>query len=117
MLPYYDDHCLVSNVYHPVSPSFPDPTLTFTNVTRVLESMKDVDSLVDVLNVPDSVEYKISQDYATPEQQRNAIVRYWLQSMPNASWSGLAGGLYIMEEMTTLEAVKQYFHNPTGMLS
>ena len=116
MLSYYDDHCLVSTVHHPVPPPSPDPTLTFTNVTRVLESVRDLDRLGDVLNVPYSVRGKINRDYATTEQQRNDTVSYWLQSMPNSSWNVLLSRLYSWEEMTALEAEKQYIQNPTGML-
>ena len=116
MLSYYDDHCIVSTIHHPVSPPSPDPTLTFTNVTRVLESVRGVVRLGIVLNVPGSVEDKIGRDYASPEQQRNAMVNYWLQSVPNSSWNVLSGWLYRLEETTALEAMKQYIQNPTGML-
>ena len=113
---YYNDHCLVSTVHLPVPPPSPDPTLTFTNVTRVLESVRDVDRLSGVLNVPLSVRDKIRRDYATSEQQRKAMVRYGLQSTPSFSWNMLSGWLYYWEETTALEAAKQYIQNPTGML-
>ena len=114
VVPYYGDHTLVSTVHHPVS--FPDPTLTFTNVTKALESVRNVGVLGMVLNVPPSVRDKISRDYATPEQQWNATVSHWLQSTPNASWSVLGGRLYLGEETAALKAVKQYIQSPTGML-
>ena len=116
MLPYYDEHCLVSNVHHPVALPSPDPTLTFTNVTRVLESVRSVDRPGGVLELPGRVQDKIRQDYATSEQRWNVMVRYWLQSMPNASWNVLAGRLHRWEDATALEAMKQYIQIPTGLL-
>ena len=113
MSPYYDDHCLISS---PVPLPSPDSTLILTNVTRVLESVWDMENLGAVLNVPLRVQGKIGRDYATPEQRKNAMVEYWLQSVPNASWSVLAGRFYLLEKTAALEAVKQYIQSPTGML-
>ena len=116
MLSYYDDHCLASTVHHLAPLPSPDSTLTITNVTRVLEREKSVGGPGDVLDVPLTVLDIIRGDYATPEQQKNAMVSYWLQSMPNASWNVLGGRLHLYKEMTALEPVKQYIQNPAGML-
>jgi len=54
------------------------------------------------------------------KQQKEVIIEYCCNYLPNFSWSMLAGQLYYMGESTALEAVKQYVkeleENSTGIL-
>ena len=43
------------------------------------------------------------------------MLRYFITTMPNASWQTLAGGLYYAQEQAALERVTKYFQQQSGM--
>ena len=75
---------------------------------------------LDVLNgslgVPDSVYYQIKDNpsYPIEEERREAMIAYFLNNVPLASWAALAGGLYGKVQSVSLEAVRKYLHRTTG---
>ena len=103
--------CLV----HQFLPSLfsPDPSLTAENVSSVLETLRDWETVSGVLEVPYSRQQIIETTFST-ETPRQATVDWWLRYSPTASWTWLAGELYTCEERTALEAVSQYIHKETA---
>ena len=72
--------------------------------------------LYDCLGLPASVYLQImtNSSYSTEEEKREAMIAYFLNTIPLASWATLAGGLYRKEENVSLEAVMKYLHHTTG---
>ena len=75
-----------------------------------------LDGLVGFLGLPVSVYYQIrdNSSYSTEEEKREAMIAYFLNTIPLASWATLAGGLYREEKSVSLEAVRKYLHHTTG---
>ena len=92
-----------------------DASLTPQNI---FQATSDVDYFVlrDCLQVPDSVDHQIDANpsYPTEEKRREAMIVYYLNTIPLASWATLAGGLYRKEKHVSLEAVRKYLHHTTG---
>ena len=67
------------------------------------------------LGVPPSVCYDISliTDYKTAEEKKVALLRYFLDNVPMASWQTVAGVLHWREEEEALQMV-QPFLPPSG---
>ena len=76
----------------------------------------DLDDLNRALGVPDSVypQIKANPSYSTQEERREAMILYFLNNIPLASWATLAGRLYRKEQSVSLEAVRKYLHHTTG---
>ena len=119
--------CLSSNssitsspLFLPLHPSPPStsylyPDATVSNIYQATSTV-DYRRLSDCLNVPDSVYYQIDANlsYPTEENKRKAIITYFLNTIPLASWATLAGRLYYDKEHVSLEAVRTYLHRTTG---
>ena len=67
----------------------------------------------DCLGVPYSVYFQIKDNpsYSIEEERREAMILYFLNNIPLASWATLAGRLYSEEQ---IEAVRKYLHHTTG---
>ena len=90
---------------------------------RVLNAHLDVPNITvdcrilnDCIDVPDSVYWQINANpsYPTEKKKREAIITYFLNTIPLASWAILAGLLYYWEDHVSLEAVRKYLHHTTG---
>ena len=94
---------------------YPDASLTVSNIYQATSTV-DYGRLNDCLDVPNSVYYQIDTNpsYPTEEKKREAIITYFLNTIPLASWATLAGKLYYWEEHVSLEAVRKYLHHTTG---
>ena len=98
-----------------------DPTLTINNLRLVMASVKnwyDLGRYRGGLNVPVAVcrEISISTAYQT-EEEKEALLLYYLHTMPMASWQNVAGALHCREEVTALQAVKAFLkYTPAGQL-
>ena len=68
----------------------------------------------DGLGVPPSVleEIRASTDYKT-EEEKKALLQYFLKNVPMASWQTVAGALHRREEKKALQMV-QPFLPPSG---
>ena len=91
----------------------PDPTLTLHNVTKVLATVK-TDNLGYCLRVPRSKRVEINRTSSSDDQVKEGYMNYWLQCVPNPSWSLLAGWLYYMKETRSLERVMEYVQQQKG---
>ena len=93
----------------------PDASFTPHNILTTTSTVNLV-GLVGCLGLPVSVYYQIrdNSSYSTEEEKREAMIAYFLNTKPLASWATLAGGLYRKEENVSLEAVRKYLHHNTG---
>ena len=104
---------------HPSPPStsslYPDASLTVSNIYQATSTV-GYRGLNDCLDVPRSVYLQIDANrfYPTKGKKGEAIITYFLKTIPLASWATLAGQLYYMEEHVSLEAVRKYLHHTTG---
>ena len=90
-----------------------DPTLTINNLRLVMASVKDwyyLGRYDGGLYVPTAVcnEIEDSTAYQTEEEKKEALLLYYLHTMPVASWQNVAGALHYQEEETALQAVKAF---------
>ena len=63
--------------------------------------------------LPVCLEIRDSTDYKTEEEKKAALLRYFLDNVPTASWQTVAGALHYREEKKALQMV-QAFLPPTG---
>ena len=99
-----------------------DPTLTINNLRLVMASVKnwyDLGVYYGGLYVPVAVcdEIRASTAYQTEEEKKEALLLYYLDTMPMASWQNVAGALHFRKEKTALQAVKVFLKfTPAGQL-
>ena len=99
-----------------------DPTLTINNLRLIMASVKNWYGLgvyAGGLYVPDAVcvEIRTSTAYQTEEEKKEALLLYYLHTMPMASWQNVAGALHYWKEVTALQAVKAFLKlTPAGQL-
>ena len=114
-------------MYIYMNPNYPppcaDPTLTIKNLRRVTASVKnwyDLGRLDGGLDVPAAVCDGIRDNtaYQTEEKKKEALLLYYLHTMPMASWLDVAGALHYQEEEKALQAVKDFLKGtPPGQSS
>ena len=75
----------------------------------------DCDALGSKLAVPESKLEEIRQHYSTDDLRKEALCKYWLEYMPNASWDTLAGQLFYMGEDSALQAISKYTNKEPGI--
>ena len=88
-----------------------DPTLTINNLRLVMASVKNwyrLGPYYGGLCVPLAVCDEISTAYQTEEEKKEALLLYYLDTMPMASWQNVAGALHYQKEETALQAVKVF---------
>ena len=90
-----------------------DPTLTIKNLRLVTSSVQNWYGLGDYyygLGVPDAVleEIRVNPAILTEEDKMAAMLQYFLNNVPMASWQKVAGVLYYMEEKKALQAAKKF---------
>ena len=90
-----------------------DPTLTINNlrlVTSSVQNWRDLGHYVSGLGVPPLVRDEISANPAilTEEDKMAAMLQYFLNNVPMASWQKVAGALYWMKEEKALQAAKRF---------
>ena len=90
-----------------------DPTLTINNLRLVTSSVQDWKWLGDYhygLGVPHAVLGEISRNPAilTEEDKMAAMLQYFLNNVPMASWQKVAGALYRRKEEKALQAAKKF---------
>jgi len=94
-----------------VSPS--DPTLTVENVTEVMEKVRNWERVGYELHVPYDKRWDIELLSTFEREKSRSLGRYWVNTVPGASWRVLGHALYTYREETALAMVKQYL--PKGM--
>ena len=93
-----------------------DGTLTLDNIIKAVATVSmQWDVLGNKLAVPEFKLNEIRQLYPTDDLQKEALWKYWLEYMPNASWDTLAGRLFYTEEVSALLAVSNYTNKEPGI--
>ena len=109
----------VANVCIPICP---DPTLTINNLCQVTASVKNwyyLGRSAGGLNVPVAVcdDIRYNTAYKTEEEKKEALLLYYLHTVPMASWPNVAGALHYRKEKTALQAVNVFLKcTPAGQL-
>ena len=90
-----------------------DPTLTINNLRLVTSSVQNWKILGNCnfgLGVPQNVVNEISVNPAilTEEDKMTAMLQYFLNNVPMASWQKVAGVLYWRKEEKALQAAKKF---------
>ena len=96
-------------------PLSPDLTLTVARVTAALESVGDLDLLGGWLGVPLPVRDVINESHRGDRECKAALSEHFVNSVPGASWTTLAGALYYCEERKALRAVGKNFKEGKGL--
>ena len=95
-----------------------DLTLTINNLRLVTASLENWDGLGHYdsgLGVPAGVCNKINTSYKSEDERKKALLRYYLDHVPMASWPSVAGALYFIKDKAALQAVKNFLqHTPGG---
>ena len=108
-------HEVVVQLCHQTFSFSPSATaLTVNNVVKELKEL-DWDTLCDVLSLPGSQLERISREYATEDERRNAAVSFWLTYYPYASWRLLIQQLEHYDQPSLSERLHPYAEKVTGM--
>ena len=96
-----------------------DPTLNIKNLCQVMASVMEWYDLgyTGGLDVPPAVCDAIRNNpaYKTVEEKREALLLYYLHTVPVASWQHVAGALHYREEATALQAAEVFLkYTPAG---
>ena len=97
-----------------------DPSLNINNLLLVLTTVKDLDTLGRFdygLGIPHAVrdEIRNSSAYKTEEEKKEALLLYYINTVPVASWANVAGALHGMGEERALQAAKLFLqYAPAG---
>ena len=87
-----------------------DASLTLPNV---LAAVRRVDAVIlgYVLNIPVTM---VRQQSASAEERREGLVKYYMDTSPNASWAHMGGRLLLYEEEAAMEKVKVHIKPTQG---
>ena len=88
--------------------SLTDPSLNLTNLTKLLEDVKDLNYVRGGLDIPNSVYNSISERHSSMSQ-REACWEWYLNNNPSPSWRYIAYILYILKEHEVLEVLKSQY--------
>ena len=93
-----------------------DPTLTLENISTVTATvpLEDDELGGEVLSVPDNEREKIHQQSSTAAEEREKLIRYYLNYSEYASWGRLAGRLYRKQHHDALSAAKRFIKTEPG---
>ena len=99
-----------------------DPTLSLENISTVTATVTigEVDFLDGgelggcVLLVPGSKCVEIHCQSSTDAEERETLIRYYLNYSPYASWSDLAGTLYHGQHHEALSAARKFIKTEPG---
>ena len=90
-----------------------DASLTLPKVLAAVRTV-DVETLGNVLEVPDIKEKEVEQQSASVEERREGLVNYYMDMAPNASWGDLGGELLYEGEEAAMEEVKVHIKPTEG---
>ena len=94
-----------------------DPSLTLTNLTQLLEDVRDLVAVSDYLQISYSVYNSIITQQSSGSERRKACWEWYLNNYPCPSWRHIAYALYMSEEHGVLEVLKsRYLKGECGSL-
>ena len=116
-----DVHCVCSSVFvdyidahtdhiraHVHLPTHPEPSLTLDNLTSVLDGVVNIVSVANWLQIPDSKQVQLHQQYDM-QQIKRAFSVYFMSHHPAPSWLVIANALWQAEEHGALEVVQKLY--------
>ena len=90
-----------------------DASLTLPKVLAAVRTV-NVGILEGVLGVPRTKQDEVEQQSASAEERREGLVKYYMDTHPNASWEGLGGRLLYVQEEAAMEEVKVHIKPTEG---
>ena len=94
-----------------------DPSLTLTNLTQLLEDVRDLIGVTYYLDIPFSVYNSITAQQSSGSECRKACWEWYLNNHPCPSWRHIANALYMNREHGVLEVLKsRYLKGESGSL-
>ena len=94
-----------------------DPSLTLTNLTQLLEDVRDFGLVTIDLDIPPSVYSSIDTQQSSESERRKACWEWYLNNHPCPSWCHIANALYMRDEHGVLEVLKsRYLKGECGSL-
>ena len=90
-----------------------DASLTLPKVLAAVRTV-DVGRLGDVLEVPPTKRDEVEQQSASDEERREGLVKYYVDTAPNASWEDLGGEFLFWGEEAAMEEVKVHIKPTEG---
>ena len=99
-----------------VSLSSTDPTLTLENISTVTATVTLEDDKLGgvVLLVPVSEREEIRRQSSTAAEERERLIRYYLNYSEYASWGHLASKLYCRQHHDALSAARRFIKTEPG---
>ena len=93
-----------------------DPTLTLDNISTVTATVSlECNKLgEEVLSVPRSECEEIRRQSSTAAEERERLIRYYLNYSEYASWGHLAGKLYYGQHHDALSAARRFIKTEPG---
>lgn len=93
-----------------------DTSLTLPNVLAVVRTVQGVERLgMNVLEVPYTKREEVKQQSTSDEEQREGMVKYFMQTHPSATWEWLGGRLLWLEEYEAVRDVKVHIKPNEGV--
>ena len=89
--------------------SLTDPSFNLTNLTKLLEDVKDWNYVGAGLDIPKSVRDSISNQHSNMSQCKEAYCEWYLNNHPSPSWHHIAYSLYWYEEHVVLKVLKSQY--------
>ena len=94
-----------------------DPSLTLTNLTQLLEDVRNSIGVSGYLDIPDSVYSSIITQQSSESERRKACWEWYLNNHPCPSWHHIANALYMSYKHGVLEVLKsRYLKGECGSL-
>ena len=114
-------YTLSVHVFHSLSPSTSDPSLTPHNVSQVMKVMevhvREVwkrELVWTGLSVPRSILKKINVECSSRNEKMSALANYVATIIPGITWETIASVLYQHGVEIALERAKPYLHIVPG---
>ena len=89
-------------------------TFTTMNVLRAVREVKSTDGLGFWLRVPASKRQEIESQFSSVPQQRKALINYFIDHDPVASWRAVIVALEWMEEKRVADELRHLAEPVTG---
>lgn len=71
-------------------------------------------NFADSMAIPWTIQDSIREKHSTVEEQKRALMQYWINTLHDASWTTLAGVLFQMDEHSALQEASQYLRVNRG---
>ena len=86
-----------------------DPSLTVDSLSSVLDTVQDLNGVVDQLHIPSSKQAELAQQY-DKKQHNRAFAAYFLTHHAAPSWRVIALALWQTGELKALESVQKLYY-------